>query len=133
MVERGADLGFELHARDHAGGDPELPRENERLLFEMLEVSRLVRQFEMTGAGVIAIDLVDADRLLNQVEGIQRRLVALTAALGVSFEHCGQAELESRMDHPPLRLLAPYPSSFFSSRTTERPREASVAAAIIPV
>src|ERR1700687_3337914 len=99
MVEGGADLGGELHARDHASGDPELTVEEVRRIFEMLHVRSLVGQLEVASTGVVAIDLVDANRLLDQRESIERSLVALVAALGVAFEQGGEVELEAGVDH----------------------------------
>ena len=107
VVERGANLGGKLHARDHAGGDPEPPPEDIRLFFEILEMRRLVGELEMPGSGIVAIDLVDADRLLDQGEGIQGGLVAITAAPRVPFEQGGEAELEPGMDHATVAAAGP--------------------------
>src|SRR5437899_921387 len=82
------------------GRSPGLPRQELCPLFEMLELRRFVGQLEVTAADVVAIDLVDANRVLDQREGIERCLVALAAARGVSFEHRREIGLESRMDHP---------------------------------
>src|ERR1700682_1619523 len=102
MVERSADLGGELHARDDASTDPELFREQVRLLLEMWNMRCLMGQLEVAGADVVAIDLIGVDRLLDQGERLERRLVALAAAHEVFLEQRGEVELESRVDHAPV-------------------------------
>ena len=45
-----------------------------------------MRQVQLAGLRVLALDLVDADRFLNERDGIQRRLVELPAVVAVSLQ-----------------------------------------------
>ena len=57
-----------------------------RLIIEMSHKRWLVRQVQLAGLRILAIDLVGADRFLDQRHGVQRRLVELTAVVAVSPE-----------------------------------------------
>ena len=78
-----------------------------RLVVEGLPVARFERKREMTGAGIVAGDLIGCDRLLDQCECVQGGLVEGPTSFAESAQQGGRAELEAWVHHATVAAARP--------------------------